>query len=223
MSPSGPGCTRMVSLGHTVEQVSAWAFPLMRRRDVMAILFRLMVIALSLTAGISSARAQSAYPERAIEMIITFPPGGPTDTAARLVQPFLAANLRVPVALVNKGGSGGVAGMDFVAKAKPDGYTMAATVRSTVSITPVIQATVPYRLKDFAMIGSYAASAQAIVVKQDAPGRAWRSSSPMPRPTPASTPTGRLARAPTATSPWSCSSSRAAWTSPMSPSAARAP
>ena len=62
--------------------------------------------------------------------------------------------------------------MDFVAKAKPDGYTMAATVRSTVSITPVIQATVPYRLKDFAMIGSYAASAQAIVVKQDAP---WKS------------------------------------------------
>ena len=60
-------------------------------------------------------------------------------------------------------------GMDFVAKAKPDGYTIAATVRSTVSITPVIQATVPYRLKDFAMIGSYAASAQAILVKQDAP------------------------------------------------------
>ena len=47
------------------------------------------------------------------------------------------------MALVNKGGSGGAAGMDFVAKAKPDGYTMAATVRSTVSITPVIQATVP--------------------------------------------------------------------------------
>ena len=135
----------------------------------MAMLFQIMVIALSLTVGVSSALAQSAYPERAIEMIITFPPGGPTDTAARLIQPFLAANLRVPVALVNKGGSGGAAGMDFVAKAKPDGYTMAATVRSTVSITPVIQATVPYRLKDFAMIGSYAASAQAILVKQDAP------------------------------------------------------
>jgi tripartite-type tricarboxylate transporter receptor subunit TctC len=135
----------------------------------MAMLFRIMVIALSLTVGVSSTLAQAAYPERAIEMIITFPPGGPTDTAARLIQPFLAANLRVPVALVNKGGSGGAAGMDFVAKAKPDGYTMAATVRSTVSITPVIQATVPYRLKDFAMIGSYAASAQAIVVKQGAP------------------------------------------------------
>ncbi len=113
--------------------------------------------------------AAEAYPDRAIEMIITFPPGGPTDTAARLVQPFLAKALGVPVVLVNKGGSGGAVAMDAVAKAKPDGYTVAATVRSTVSITPAVQANVPYRLKDFEMIGSYAASAQALVVKKGAP------------------------------------------------------
>ncbi len=131
----------------------------------------LLAVALELAVGVATGFAQSAYPERTIEMIITFPPGGPTDTAARLVQPFLAANLKVPVALVNKGGSGGASGMDFVAKSRPDGYTIAATVRSTVSITPVVQANVPYRLKNFEMIGSYAASAQAIVVKKGAP---WR-------------------------------------------------
>lgn len=135
----------------------------------MVPLSTLLAIALGLTVGIGASFAQPAYPERAIEMVITFPPGGPTDTAARLVQPFLAANLKIPVALVNKGGSGGAVGMDFVAKAKPDGYTIAATVRSTVSITPVIQANVPYRMKDFEMIGSYAASAQAILVKKGAP------------------------------------------------------
>ena len=43
-------------------------------------------------------------------MIITFPPGGPTDIAARMVQPFLAKALNVPVVLVNKGGSGGAIG-----------------------------------------------------------------------------------------------------------------
>ena len=129
----------------------------------------LLVASLWLLGGHVLAFAQGGYPDHAIEMIVTFPPGGPTDTAARLVQPFLAANLKVPVALVNKGGSGGAAGMDFVAKAKPDGYTIAATVRSTVSITPVIQANVPYRMKDFEMIGSYAASAQAILVKKGAP------------------------------------------------------
>jgi tripartite-type tricarboxylate transporter receptor subunit TctC len=130
----------------------------------------LSALALVLAAA-APVPAQPAYPERAIEMVITFPPGGPTDTAARLVQPYLAADLKVPVALVNKGGSGGAAGMDFVAKAKPDGYTIAATVRSTVSITPAVQAGVPYRLADFEPIGAYAASAQALVVRKGAP---WR-------------------------------------------------
>jgi tripartite-type tricarboxylate transporter receptor subunit TctC len=130
----------------------------------------LLALAVALAAP-APAPAQPAYPERAVEMIVTFPPGGPTDTAARLVQPHLSAHLKVPVALVNKGGSGGAAGMDFVAKAKPDGYTIAATVRSTVSITPVVQASVPYRLSDFEPIGAYAASAQALVVRKGAP---WR-------------------------------------------------
>lgn len=136
----------------------------------MRIVIALLVLPATLMLGVMPALAQS-YPERAVEMIVTFPPGGPTDTAARIIQPALGAQLKAPVVLVNKGGSGGVAGMDVVAKAKPDGYTIAATVRSTLSITPAVQANVPYRLGDFEAIGSYAASAQAIVVKKGAP---WR-------------------------------------------------
>jgi tripartite-type tricarboxylate transporter receptor subunit TctC len=137
----------------------------------MNIVVAVLLASVSLLVTAITATAQTAYPDRAIEMVVTFPPGGPTDTAARIVQPFLSTQLKVPVVLVNKGGSGGVAGMDAVAKAKPDGYTIAATVRSTVSITPAVQANVPYALKDFEMIGSYAASPQAIVVKKGAP---WR-------------------------------------------------
>jgi tripartite-type tricarboxylate transporter receptor subunit TctC len=135
----------------------------------MRTLVALLVAAASLGGG--AAWAQGTYPDRAIEMIVTFPPGGPTDTAARLIQPALAKELKVSVVLVNKGGSGGAAGMDAVAKAKPDGYTIAATVRSTTTITPATQPSVPYRLKDFEMIGAYAASPQAIVAKKGAP---WR-------------------------------------------------
>jgi tripartite-type tricarboxylate transporter receptor subunit TctC len=131
---------------------------------------RLTACMLALIAVVGPGVAQ-AYPDRPIELIVTFPPGGPTDAAARIIQPFLHANLKVPVVLVNKGGSGGAVGMDFVAKAKPDGYTIAATVRSTVSITPAVQANVPYRLEDFEIIGSYAAAPQALVVKKGAP---WR-------------------------------------------------
>jgi tripartite-type tricarboxylate transporter receptor subunit TctC len=131
---------------------------------------KLLAAFLALVGALASAGPAAAqYPDHAIEMVITFPPGGPTDTAARVLQPFLAKALGVPVVLINKGGSGGAVAMDAVAKAKPDGYTIAATVRSTVSITPAVQANVPYRLKDFEMIGAYAASAQALVVKKGAP------------------------------------------------------
>jgi tripartite-type tricarboxylate transporter receptor subunit TctC len=133
----------------------------------MRTLATLLVMLLAL-AGTAPAAAQ-AYPDRPIEMVVTFPPGGPTDTAARIVQPALSAQLKVPVVLVNKGGGGGAAGMDSVAKARPDGYTIAATVRSTTTITPAVQADVTYRLKDFEMIGAYAASPQALVVKKGAP------------------------------------------------------
>ena len=132
----------------------------------MRLLTTLLAIGAVLAAG---GPAAAEYPDRPIEMIITFPPGGPTDVAARVVQPFLAKALNVPVVLVNKGGSGGAVAMDAVAKAKPDGYTIAATVRSTISITPAVQANVPYRLKDFEMIGTYASSPQALVVKKGAP------------------------------------------------------
>ena len=129
-----------------------------------------VLIALLATAALSAASPAAAeYPDRPIEMIITFPPGGPTDVAARVVQPALAKALSVPVVLINKGGSGGAVAMDSVAKAKLDGYTIAATVRSTISITPAVQANVPYRLKDFEMIGTYAASPQALVVRKDSP------------------------------------------------------
>lgn len=134
---------------------------------------RLIAFLAAALAGMVAAAIPAAaeYPDRPIEMVITFPPGGPTDVAARVLQPSFARALNVPVVLVNKGGSGGAVAMDSVAKAKPDGYTIAATVRSTISITPAVQANVPYRLKDFEMIGAYAASPQAIVVRKDS---AWK-------------------------------------------------
>lgn len=134
----------------------------------MSVLIALFVMAAVLAGAVPAA---ADYPDRPIEMVITFPPGGPTDLAARIVQPAMAKALNVPVVLVNKGGSGGAVAMDAVAKAKPDGYTIAATVRSTISITPAVQANVPYRLKDFEMIGTYAASPQVLVAKKGSP---WR-------------------------------------------------
>src|SRR5215813_13132257 len=141
-----------------------------KRSDRMRIVTRLvlLVVALALGAPPAGVLAQ-AYPTRPVEFIIPFAPGGPTDTAIRLIQPQLSASLGAPVVLVNKAGGGGAIGMDAVAKARPDGYTLAATVRSTLTILPATQPDVPYKISDFAIIGSYVVDSQVILVKAGAP------------------------------------------------------
>ena len=129
---------------------------------------RLAFVALAVALGATMALGQ-AYPARPVEFIIPFAPGGPTDTAIRLIQPALASNLGVPVVLVNKAGGGGALGMDAVAKARPDGYVLAATVRSTLTILPASQPDVPYKISDFTPIGAYAVDSQTVMVKTGAP------------------------------------------------------
>jgi tripartite-type tricarboxylate transporter receptor subunit TctC len=135
-----------------------------RGRTLMA-----AVAAMVALAGVAPSDAQVPYPTRPIEFVIPFAPGGPTDTAIRIIQPQLSANLGVPLVLVNKAGGGGALGMDAVAKAKPDGYTLAATVRSTVTILPATQPDITYKISDFAVVGSYVVDSQVILVKAGAP------------------------------------------------------
>jgi tripartite-type tricarboxylate transporter receptor subunit TctC len=132
----------------------------------------LIALAVALAAVPFGAGAQSDYPSRPIEFVIVFPPGGPLDTAVRLVQPQLSANLGVPLALVNKGGAGGAIGMEYVARAKPDGYTVAASVKSTLTVVPASRKDLPYKLTDFAIVGSYAVDSQGVLSKPNAP---WKS------------------------------------------------
>jgi tripartite-type tricarboxylate transporter receptor subunit TctC len=131
---------------------------------------RLLTLAavLAVVGAVGPTMAQQ-YPARPIEFVIPFATGGPTDIAIRVIQPQLSANLGVPVVLVNKAGAGGALGMDTVAKAKPDGYTLAATTRSTVTIVPATQPDVAYKLSDFAVIGSYAFDSVVVLVKSGGP------------------------------------------------------
>ena len=133
------------------------------------IIARLLALILGAALTVPALVVAQAYPSRPIELIIPFAPGGPTDIAIRLIQPQLSANLGVPVVLVNKAGGGGAIGMDQVAKAKPDGYTLAATVRSTITILPATQADVPYKPADFIPVGAYAFDSGVVLVKRDAP------------------------------------------------------
>ena len=107
---------------------------------------------LLLMPGVSLDAAAQAYPNRAIRMVVPFPPGGGTDTAARIVSAKVAELLPASVVIENRPGAGSMLGTELVAKAKPDGYTL-LTVGAEFSINPSLQPKVPYDAqRDFAPI-----------------------------------------------------------------------
>lgn len=71
----------------------------------------------------ASLGAMAAWPERQVTLVVPFPPGGNTDTLARLVAHHLSNSLGKPVIVENKPGAGSMIGSQMVARAKPDGYT----------------------------------------------------------------------------------------------------
>lgn len=99
---------------------------------------RRSLIAAIAVAGLSfasSAFAQ-AYPNKPIRMIVPFAPAGSTDVLGRVIGQKLSEVIGQPVIVENRGGADGIIGMDALAKAAPDGYTILFTTTSTMSINP---------------------------------------------------------------------------------------
>jgi tripartite-type tricarboxylate transporter receptor subunit TctC len=76
--------------------------------------------------------AQEAWPTKPIALVVTYPPGGGADLMARLVAPKMSEALGQPIVVDNKPGAAGQIGAAFVAKAKPDGYTVMVDAASFV-------------------------------------------------------------------------------------------
>jgi tripartite-type tricarboxylate transporter receptor subunit TctC len=76
------------------------------------------------SVGFVPASGQSAYPNRAVTMVVPFPAGGRTDIIGRIVGQELARNLGKPVAIINKPGASSVLGSREVAESAADGYTL---------------------------------------------------------------------------------------------------
>jgi len=132
-------------------------------------IFLLLAGVLAAPDGKTAVAAEREYPSREIELVVPFPPGGPADTSARIIAPKMASILGVPVIIVNKPGGGGAIGSAYVAKAKPDGYTVNAPPNPPLTIIPILQKDLPYQVTDFVPVGSYAADASVIAARPGAP------------------------------------------------------
>lgn len=107
------------------------------------------IFAIVLTAFlVSPARAQ--YPDQPIKVLVAWPPGGVTDTSARLVAEHLSRVLKQPVTVDNRGGANGIIGTQAAAKASPDGYTLQMVTAESHAINPFVYKNLPYDAeKDF--------------------------------------------------------------------------
>src|SRR5262249_17813441 len=92
------------------------------------------------------------FPAKPIKMLVGVPPGGPTDTLARAIAPELGDALGQPIVVENRPGASGVIATDAVAKALPDGHTL-AFIYITHATNPALIAKLPYdTLRDFAPV-----------------------------------------------------------------------
>ena len=91
--------------------------------------------ALVMTVSVTNA-ADNAYPTRPVRMVVPFAPGGASDFVARIIQPRLVELLGQPIVIENRAGAAGNIGVEFAARASPDGHTVLLGNVGTMAINP---------------------------------------------------------------------------------------
>jgi tripartite-type tricarboxylate transporter receptor subunit TctC len=147
----------------------------LRRRPLAAAVVsagsrRLVAAALVLWATASAAFAETEYPDRTIRMLFGFAPG--VDVVARLLADKLTDVLGKPVIVENVTGAGGNIAMDRVAKAAPDGYTIAVVAGGNIVVNGSLYRRLPFDpLKDFAPVTQVYGYPNVLVVNNDVPAK----------------------------------------------------
>ena len=131
-----------------------------------------IAVALASMAVAIAAQAQSDYPNHAVTMIVPFPPGGVADITARPVAEAMGRFLKQPVVVENRAGAGGGVGMQYVSRAKPDGYTVLLAL-SSISIIPeadkVLGRDPMFQLNQLVPIARFTADPTVLAVRAEGP------------------------------------------------------
>lgn len=110
------------------------------------------------------------WPNKPIKFVVTFPPGGSSDAAARIVAPRLAERLGQPVVVENRPGAGGGVGLDFVSKTPGDGYTIVLASAGGLTANPSLYPRLGYDpVRDFVPITLFGTSPFVLISQPSLP------------------------------------------------------
>ncbi|UFN49715.1 tripartite tricarboxylate transporter substrate binding protein [Roseomonas sp. OT10] len=130
---------------------------------------RRQLLAASLCTAAAPAFAQG-YPDRPVRIIVPFPPGGGTDSLARLMAERLTATIGWTMVVENRPGAGGNLALEATARSRPDGYTMVMAQTDNVVLNPLTYQRLPYDPdRDLMPVVFVASGAAVLVVRADAP------------------------------------------------------
>jgi tripartite-type tricarboxylate transporter receptor subunit TctC len=116
-----------------------------------------------------SLAAAETFPAKPIRLIVPFPAGGPNDIIARVIGQRMSELGGQPVVIDNRGGQGGVLGTDAVAKASPDGYTIAISSAGALAISPSMEKVAYDTLEDLTPVTLVATVPEMLVVATNVP------------------------------------------------------
>ena len=135
------------------------------RRSLLAVAAGTLPFATVAVPAFAQGIAAGAWPERSVNLVVCFPPGGSTDLSARLLAPGLAEVLGKPVVIENRGGAGGNIGIGMVARAAPDGYTF-LIASSVFVVNASLYRNPPYDpFRDFAYVATIGAAPNVVAVR----------------------------------------------------------
>jgi tripartite-type tricarboxylate transporter receptor subunit TctC len=129
--------------------------------------FGATLVAFGATVGCAAAQT---WPERPVMLILPYPPGGTTDTQARIMAERLAAKLGQPFVIQNKRGATGAIATEFVAHAQPDGYTLLFASSAQLTSVPMTEK-VNYRTEDLLPISASGNGPMILAINAKVPAR----------------------------------------------------
>jgi tripartite-type tricarboxylate transporter receptor subunit TctC len=109
------------------------------------------------------------WPAKPVRMLVPFPPGGPADLLGRLAAQAMTDSLGQPVVVENKAGAAGNIGVEAIARAAPDGYTLGIVPVGNIAVNPSLFANLPYKASDLAPVALLATVENVLVVNASLP------------------------------------------------------